>query len=377
MVSSVLRQEPLHMMYNRYDWERMFRLADYHRVANMVHLGVLGKGDALPSRWRDRFFERYQEALQFSETCEESIREILVWLDMREISCTVLVAHSVREFYKLPETAENSPIQILLSEDQYVLAKGYLVDLGYETDQTYKGYGERMKRVSGVSVILYRKLPFRTALYAKNMQLLLETAELQEPYHYIRVLPPESELAYRISRTVYSYVTDDLRIREVLDLQLCHKAWRNEINKEAIWKFLTDFQIDELAEKILRISYMWFGDKKDKYFIDQIDDMSVYDVLEERILTQGTINREADEQALSLQKAIEKEILKEQKEEMRSLFWERVTNHLKEIKRTFLWIFPDYHYMSSIYPILRKIPVLLPIFWCVRDIRLLLRLLVK
>jgi len=71
MVSSVLRQEPLHMMYNRYDWERMFRLADYHRVANMVHLGVLGKGDALPSRWRDRFFERYQEALQFSETCEE------------------------------------------------------------------------------------------------------------------------------------------------------------------------------------------------------------------------------------------------------------------------------------------------------------------
>ena len=41
------------------------------------------------------------------------------------------------------------------------------------------------------------------------------------------------------------------------------------------------------------------------------------------------------------------------------------------------WVFPDYRYMVSIYAVLEKIPVLLPVFWIVRDIRLLGRLLKK
>ena len=120
----------------------------------------------MPSRWRDRFFERYQEALLFGENCDESFRELLMWLDMREVSCTLLTSVSMRELYKLPETAENTPVQILLDEE-IIFGQGYLVDLGYETDQTYKGYGERMRRISGVSVILYHKLPFRTSGYIK------------------------------------------------------------------------------------------------------------------------------------------------------------------------------------------------------------------
>ena len=291
MVSSIIRQDAMHVLYNRLDWERMFRLADYHRVANVVYLSVLGKGDALPSRWRDRFFERYQEALLFGENCDESFRELLMWLDMREVSCTLLTSVSMRELYKLPETAENTPVQILLDEENYLLAKGYLVDLGYETDQTYKGYGERMRRISGVSVILYHKLPFRTSGYIKNMQRLLEDSYIKEPYLNIRELPAESEFIYRMAKAVYGYVTDELRLREVLDLQIFHRAWREEINWEAVQKRLEDFQIDELAEKLLRIAYMWFGDKKDNYFTDQPEDVSVYDILEDRLLTQGTINR--------------------------------------------------------------------------------------
>lgn len=376
MVSSIIRQDAMHVLYNRLDWERMFRLADYHRVANVVYLSVLGKGDALPSRWRDRFFERYQEALLFGENCDESFRELLMWLDMREVSCTLLTSVSMRELYKLPETAENTPVQILLDEENYLLAKGYLVDLGYETDQTYKGYGERMRRISGVSVILYHKLPFRTSGYIKNMQRLLEDSYIKEPYLNIRELPAESEFIYRMAKAVYGYVTDELRLREVLDLQIFHRAWREEINWEAVQKRLEDFQIDELAEKLLRIAYMWFGDKKDKYFIenDQPEDMSVFDILEDRLLTQGEINREIDEQALKLEKALLKEQDKERRTEGMLMFRDKLMNNLAAFQKKLRWMFPDYHYMSSIYPAVEKLPVLLPVFWGIRAIRLLLRI---
>lgn len=377
MVSSIIGQDTLHVMYNRLDWERMFRLADYHRVANVVYLSVLGKGDALPDRWRERFFERYQESLLFGENCDESLKEVLMWLDMREISCILLTSVSIRELYKLPETAENTPVQILLDEENYYLAKGYLVDLGYETDQIYKGYGERMRKISGVSVILYQKLPFRTPGYAKNMQRILEDSYIKEPFENICELSIESEFVYRMSRCVYRYVTDELRLREVLDLQLFHQKWRSEINWEAVQKKLEDFQVDELAEKLLRIAYMWFGDKKDNYFTDQPEDISVYDVLEDRLLTNGTINRECDVQALKLEKAIRKEIEKEKRGEGRELFWERIVDTLKQFQKKLRWVFPDYHYMSSIYPLVEKLPVLLPVFWGVRGFRLLLRVFIK
>lgn len=377
MVSSIIGQDTLHVMYNRLDWERMFRLADYHRVANVVYLSVLGKGDALPDRWRERFFERYQESLLFGENCDESLKEVLMWLDMREISCILLTSVSIRELYKLPETAENTPVQILLDEENYYLAKGYLVDLGYEMDQIYKGYGERMRKISGVSVILYQKLPFRTPGYAKNMQRILEDSYIKEPFENICELSIESEFVYRMARCVYRYVTDELRLREVLDLQLFHQKWRSEINWEAVQKKLEDFQVDELAEKLLRIAYMWFGDKKDNYFTDQPEDISVYDVLEDRLLTNGTINRECDVQALKLEKAIRKEIEKEKRGEGRELFWEKIVDTLKQFQKKLRWVFPDYHYMSSIYPLVEKLPVLLPVFWGVRGFRLLLRVFIK
>lgn len=373
IVSSIVRQDDLHVVYSRLDWERMFRLADFHKVANVVYLGVLGHGDSLPDRWRERFFERYQESLLFGENCREQIAEILTWLDMREISCTLLTYEFVRDFYRLPEMADTTPIQILLDSENYFYAKGYLIDLGYEVDQTYKGVGDRLRRVSGVPVILYYHLPFRTSKYIKNIEKLLETSYPKEPYTYIQMLPPESEFIYRMAGAAYRYVTDDLTLREVLDLLLCHRAWRDEINMEAVWRKLADFQVEELSEKILRIGYMWFGDKKDNYFQNQPEDMSVYDILEDRLLTKGIINHETDEQALKLQNLIEKDVEKERKGEYWELQKEKAGKFLERIKRKIRWAFPDFHYMASIYPLLEKVPVLLPVFWIIRGMRLLFR----
>lgn len=373
IVSSVIRQDDLRVVYSRLDWERMFRLAEFHKVSNIVYLGILGKGDALPDKWRERFFERYQEALLFGENCKEQVTEILTWLDMREISCTILTYEFIRDFYKIPEMADNNALQILLDEENYFYAKGYLIDLGYESDQTYKGMGERMRKVSGISVVLYYQLPFKTAKYIKNMTRLLETAIDKEPYHYIRMLPPESEFIYRMAGAVYRYVMDELTLREVLDLLHFHMVWRDELHMEAVRKRLAEYQVEDLAEKILRISYMWFGDKKDNYFQTQLDDMSVYDVLEDRLLTKGIINHETDEQALRLRSIIDREFEKERQKETWELRKEKWARQKERVMKKVRWAFPDYHYMSSIYPTVEKAPVLLPFFWVVRGVRLMLR----
>ncbi len=373
IVSSIIRQDTMKVPLSRLDWERMYRLADYHKVANIVHLGVLGYRESLPDKWRERFFERYQQALLYGVNCKDSVKEVLTWLDLRKISCTILMSETVRDYYPIPETADNSSLQILLNQENFSLVKGYLIDLGYETDQVYEEVGERFSRINAVSVVLFYKLPFRTARYERDMKRLLESAILRESYQHIRTLSLEGELIYRMAGAAYHYVTDELTMREVLDLQLCHRTWRDHVRLDAVERRLKDFQVEELAEKILRISYMWFGDKKDDFYEHLPDDMPAYDRLEERLLTRGIVNQEMDEQALNLQKLIQKELQKEQKEVERQQRRRKREERREKVKRWLRWAFPDYHYMSSIYPSLEKLPFLLPVYWIARGVRLLSR----
>lgn len=377
IVSSIIRQNELHVNFNRIDWERMYRIADYHKVANIVYLGILGYSESVPERWRERFFGRYQESLQFGENYKESVQEVLTWLDARNISCTVLTSEIVREFYRIPEAADTSPLRIYLDEGSYTLAKGYLIDLGYELEETYEGIGERFSRISAISIELYFTFPFRTVRYIKEMRKLLENACEKETYKRIRALPVESEFVYRMASAAYRYVTDELTIREIIELQVFHKTLRNHIRMDVVQKRLKDFEIDALAEKLLRISYMWFGDRKDTYYDGLPEDMAAYDILEERLITRGIIKHETDSQALKLEKAVRKEFEKEKKGEKLRQLKEKIKKRLESIMRVFRWVFPDFHYMASIYPILEKLPVLLPVFWISRGIRLLTRIMKK
>lgn len=370
IVASIIGQKGIHIVHKRLDWERIYRLSDYHRVANIVYLGILGDGEALPDRWRDLFSKRYREALMYQERLDDSIREVLACLDMYEIPCTVISRGEVRSLYPLPETSDRSPLRIILDSEDYPLAKGFLVDLGYETEEIFTGAGERLAKGQGLRIELYRRLPFRTAAYHKNVELILERAEIEEPYVHIRALGKKDVFLLSLATAAYRYVTDMLTVREVLDLYLLHKSCRETLGEEEMLKRLEGFRIQKLAEKILRISYMWFGNKEDTYFSQLPDEIETYDSLENRLLTKGILNREEDIQALGLEQMIKQEIEKERRKERRRLFKTRLKTAMNETRKKLRWAFPDYRYMSALYPAVERVPLLLPLFWMLRGLRL-------
>lgn len=369
IVSSIVRGESIHIVHSRVDWERMFHLAEYHGVSSIIYLGILGNGESMPERWCDRFFERYQENLRFNGVCDEAENEVLMLFDMAEIPCFLLSSSQDRGMYKIEETAGVNPIRILMSGESYTLAKGYLINLGYETVSEIPGAGERMVR-SGVTVELYRQLPFLTGHYRKNMARLLDESLVLDPYMYVRVMTPGQSYIFRMAQAAYKYVTDELTVREVLDLMLFDRVHYEMLNEAAIISRLKYFGVDELSEKILRLSYMWFGDKTEQRFQHKPSDMSVYDVLEERLLSRGVLNKEVNDQAIRLKKSIQWEIDKEKRKSRRERFLMKVKEKKEAVKKNLRWMFPNSSYMSSIYPLLERFSFLLPVFWIVRGIRL-------
>lgn len=375
MTGSIIRQDALRPVHGRLDWERMYRTADYHRIANIIYLGILGNGEHVPERWQERFFERYQEALRYSDICANAENEILTLLDMGEIPCIVLASCGIRGLYEIPEAAASSPLKLYLDSESYFLAKGYLVDLGYETDQYYTGFGERMKGGSGFHVEIYYKLPFITRLYEIQTLNLLAHASVRSAYQYVRVLSLEDRFVLRLATAAYHYATDGLIIRELLDIYLYYKSWQEQMNVEYIIQRLSAFNIGSLAQKLIQMSCMWFGTKEEGVFGEMPEDMGVFDVLENRILSRGAITKETDTQAICLARLIQQAEDRDKRRQKIERIKKKIGEHWGKVRRRVRWVLPERQYMCALYPVLERLPVLLPICWLRRDVRLLLGIL--
>lgn len=376
LAGGIIRQDDLRPITGGIEWEKMFRFSDYHRVANMVYLGMLGTSSKIPERWKDSFFERYVQGLTFGEKCEDAEKEILTLLDMNGVSCIVLESSNIRKLYKIPEMAYNTPLKLLINENDYTLAKGYLIDQGYETDWYYEGCGERMHHATGIYLEIYHTPPFRTRLYKKNMENLFKYAYVTTPYNHVRQLSPNEQFVFLMAQCIYRYVLDELRIREILDLYLYYHAWKEELEPEYIEKTLESFQIEDLAEKFLILSYMWFGTLDDLEAERKPESMEPYDVLENRLLSRTPQpGKETNEQALALRNLIDKEIDKERRQERREHRKKQRKERWDAIMRKVHWVLPEYKFMCSMYPILKYLPPLLPIFWLLRLIRFGIRML--
>lgn len=143
------------------------------------------------------------------------------------------------------------------------------------------------------------------------------------------------------------------------------------MNQEYIDGRVAEFGIDGLAAKLLQLAYMWFGAKEEILPAEQPEDIGVFDILENRILSRGEISHETDRQALRLACLIQRDKEKEARRDRREAFYEAWGKLWSAFMRKVRWIFPEYRYMCAVYPFLEKVPVLLPFYWIRRGIRLL------
>ena len=288
IVGGIMRQDHLFPVHNRrLNWERIYRMADYHGVANIVYLGILGASEEMDSFWKDKFFDSYRATMHMNDICSGEEAAVLGMLDKNSVQCVILGSSSLREFYEIPEAAGDSPLRLLFSEEDYQRAKGYLIDIGYEVDAHFKNHGEHMINAAGFPVEIYRRIPMETDLLQSNMRKLIDGAYRDPHFHGISGLSMEYGYTYRMAETVYLYCTDHLTIRNLLDTFQMYCAYRQDMDMELVSDRLGRMRINEIADCLLQIAAMWFGAKDDELLSGPKDDLSVYDYMENRILSNG------------------------------------------------------------------------------------------
>ena len=371
LVGGTLRQDDSFPVMRRMNWGRLYRIADYHELSSAVYLGMLSAGARVPALFGERFFARYQEAVRYGTFYESSELEILDAFQALKLPAVILESSAVRRLYHLPETAANSPLRLYIPEEKYHLAKGYLVDLGYESDDFYKGFGEHMKRVGGFQVEIYHTLPFLTKSYKNCMKGLLERAFPDKNRPVLKSLSLESSYLLRLAEASYHFCNDSLKVREVLDLYLFYKLFYKDMNHRYLDARIKELNIPLLSKSLLQMADMWFGSRKESLFPYPKDSISLYDDMEARILSNGTVGMDSIPEAAKLRKAIHDAENREEKAVKWRKWKEKWADRFRAMGRRLRWAFPDKNYMASLYPELENKGYLLPFYWIKRDLHLL------
>ena len=371
LVGGTLRQDDSFPVMRRMNWGRLYRIADYHELSSAVYLGMLSAGARVPALFGERFFARYQEAVRYGTFYESSELEILDAFQALKLPAVILESSAVRRLYHLPETAANSPLRLYIPEEKYHLAKGYLVDLGYESDDFYKGFGEHMKRVGGFQVEIYHTLPFLTKSYKNCMKGLLERAFPDKNRPVLKSLSLESSYLLRLAEASYHFCNDSLKVRELLDLYLFYKLFYKDMNHRYLDARIKELNIPLLSKSLLQMADMWFGSRKESLFPYPKDSISLYDDMEARILSNGTVGMDSIPEAAKLRKAIHDAENREEKAVKWRKWKEKWADRFRAMGRRLRWAFPYKNYMASLYPELENKGYLLPFYWIKRDLHLL------
>ncbi len=305
VVGGVIRQDDLFPVRRQLNWERLYHLADYHHVAGVVYLGMLGGSDLVPDNWKSRFFTRYQEALRYNDIYKQSEAVALAVLNSKAVPVYVLESSDILQCYEIPETADLSPLRLLFQDEAAFRAgRGYLIDLGYETDQYYPAFGEHMKGPDGFQIEVYYHLPFLTRTYDKWMHVLLKRTNPDPYFRNIRVFSLEDSYIFRMAEMAYRYSSDALLLRGVLDSFRYQASVRKELNPRVTELWLKRLQVDEIVNVLLKLGALWFGPRKGGAARRLRDTMALYDETENRILTNSQTGEERIGQAAVLREQI-------------------------------------------------------------------------
>lgn len=250
----------------------------------------------------------------------------------------------LRALYPSPELRSMGDIDILIKIEQYKQIRRLLTAHGFhegcESDHEY------VWDKNDVHIELHKRLiPSYNkdyyAYYGDGWQL---TEPTDQPHHY--AMSPEDTFIFIFTHYAKHYRDVGAGIRQVLDLYVYRKAYPH-MDEQYIHETLKQLQLERFYANNMHLLKVWFGNAEHTEASKLISD---------RLFASGAFGTHED----SLRSVMLKEV-----------------NHQGSVEKAKLakWmrrIFLPLDSMRRLYPVLRKVPVLLPALWVHRWMRILL-----
>lgn len=338
--------------FNRVNWNTVFRLANYHKIANIIYYAVLGSDEKMAEEVKKGFYTAFNEALISYERIAK-VQEALFWkLDVENIPAVVFRMSNFNELYPQKEMGIPDALELFILKDGKDKIDELMKTLDFVSSSIKLGDCILYFRNPKCELRLYFTNPFYDPVMKKYYDNVFSKLSCMNDYKSIKGFDIDNYYVFLVAMITNNYALKTIRIRHLLDLWMYYRKYHEKYNWEYIQYTLESIGIKDMANRMLELCFIWF----DGATAENHEDLDIYDNMENYILSRGEIGFSESCKYFPLVYNLNKIIIQEQ---------ERIE---KEKYKKFLY--PEPEYMQSLYPKLAKNKFGLMLAYLLRRFRL-------
>ena len=331
MVSASIKGLPIPSCPENISGELIYKLSVRNAVQGILYLAVQDGAVTLSAEAEAKLKKSYMAILAREATQQEEIDYIREAFEKENIEFMFLKGTHLKSLYPTPQMRFMVDMDILVKEEsmnkggQLILARGF-------TQEMNNGKDIVLVKKPFLTIELHKMLFVEDYFMHDYFLNVWEKAEGCGEYEY--KMSYNDLYVYTLAHLAEHYTTAGACFRPMMDLFLLKKHKSDELDFNYIEEQLEIIGIGKFAKNIMTLC--------DKIFTDEELDENL--LLMENYIVFGAPVENAEAAAAA---ALSDE--------------SKATGMLKTL-------FPDFKHMSLRYPILKKLPFLLPLFWVIRAV---------
>lgn len=315
------------------DWERIFYLAQQHKVENIVAYALLPYEHELEESIRNLYMSAIYISTVVDTQQDYELAELLKLFCKNKVKYMILKGYKIKQLYPAQNMRSMGDIDILIHPEDADKVKTIAASVGYCI--TYENIREfNCQKAPNINIEIH--LDLISVKYKRLHTYYIgcwERAVKEDECSYC--MTAEDYFIYHVVHLMKHYKGTGTGIRSFLDIYVYLKNNKEMLNWRYIDNELKMLDLDVFAKNCMELAEAWFGCKEKNALLKE---------MEKYVFKSGVYG--SDEHA-----EIYEKVLMENR--WAGFVYLRI-------------LFPSIHDMSAKYHILRRHPYLLPIYWVKR-----------
>lgn len=349
LLASLVHDTPPQNPPKNLDWDRLYRISAYHSLSNMTCYGIEKlEPDLQPdSVVLGKFQRDCKIALAKEATQHLTSDQVLKILEKHQIYCMPLKGYLIKYLYPQPDMRLMADVDILFRDQQTEEVKNLMLGMGF-TLEHFGGNHDVYVKKPFINIEMHRRLVAEDSPYSEYLNKTWERAGLEEGSRFIHRLSPEDFYIYLLIHLTKHYSKGGTGIRSILDIWLYEKHYGPQMDRNYIRCELEKINLQDFTQNIRNLGEVWFN---------KAESDILYEKMAEYIFASGVYGsgKHGIIAAINENKDIQ----------------QRSVGTMKLKYRLHLF-FPGLKHMSILYPILHRLPFLLPFTWVLRGLKCVL-----
>ena len=273
---------------------------------------------------------------------QATLDELYRRFEASKVRCVALKGIVLKSLYPKPDMRYMSDIDILIDPSDASIAFEHSKQMGWTEVNYNTGDTDSYRSPEGLNLEIKKDLkpeaynPRTEAFLGK----ILDLAEPMDGFEYVCSLPNEEHYTYLLCHIVKHMLNGGVGIRPIMDIWICKNHM--PLDQMKLSALLEELQLTDLAQTVEHLASVWF---------DEAESTELDDELGDYIVSGGAFGTEE-------RRVADRMLIGTESKNKFGYMWSR--------------FFLPYTTMRNRYPILRKLPILLPLFWIWRLIYALL-----